>query len=146
MAKSARPRKREKSAAHKGRQPLTIARGFGEAVYEAMVRKRRPNGEAWTTRDLVIATGVSQNTATRWIAGKFPRGEKLAKLAEVLGVSADVLLRGDVLECQLVGLPAWAQESVRARRAALADRARVEQGLRDQHVPPPDEQRREGLA
>lgn len=85
--------KRKRKNRGKGRLPLTIAPGFGEAIYELMILKRRPDRMAWGTKDLARELGVSVGAVRTWIGGKLPRAEKILPLAEELGVTANDLLR-----------------------------------------------------
>lgn len=143
MGKSVPSRKREKVAARKGRQPLRIADGTGRAIYEAMVRQRRADGQVWGVRDLAGAMGLGVNTPTAWIGGRMPQGANLKRLAEVLGTSIDALVRPDLLEVQLIGLPEWAKQAVRARREAADAHGRSEAMLRGQLPPAPGSARAE---
>lgn len=59
-------------------------------------RIRRRRAELGLSQEqLARDTNVSKNTVTRWEAGAVPGGENLDRLAEVLKVSTDWIMRGD---------------------------------------------------
>ena len=116
--------KKSTGKAKRGRRALEIAPGFGQAVYEAMVRKRRADGQAWGTRDLATAMKVGENTPARWIRGTIPGGSQLAKLAQTLGVTMEALLRGNLGEIYLINLPAEWQRLIRAHVSQQPDEIR----------------------
>jgi hypothetical protein len=120
----------------RGRKALRIEDGFGRAVYEAMIRQRREDGQAWGVGDLVRAMRSGPNAPSSWIRGVIPKGATLGRLADKLGCSADALLKGRLEEIYLINLPDWMQQAVRdeaARRGTkIADHARGVKALVDE--------------
>lgn len=95
----------------RGEKPFTP---FGRAVYEAMVRKRRPDGRAWGVTDLARALKTRKATVSAWLTASEPHAATLRQLAGVLGVSETTLLRGDLEEIYLINLPPWMVAAIRA--------------------------------
>lgn len=87
---------KKRRGAGRGRVPLKVKPGFGEAVYRLMgLNFDGKTGLAWKTEQLAKALKVSQDTARRWIGGKLPRAKQLLPLARVLHTSTDDLLIAD---------------------------------------------------
>lgn len=112
-----------------GRRRLVPAPGFGQAVYDRMLAMKNSNGTSWSVADLAREAGVSGTTVRQWIRGAIPEGRTLGRLAEVLQVDAQALLRGEI---KPINLP---QESTNHRREG-SDAARASDSATAEVFPP----------
>lgn len=119
-----------------GRRPAILAPGWGQALYEAIIRQRHPDGNAWGLTDFAEKMGVSQNTVTRWLKLREPPSRTvLLGSAKTLGVEPESLRYGVGDEIYLINLPTWMKDAImKASPATASGKGTVDPHLRDSRL------------